>query len=173
MKKSIFAFAVCLLPALTSGTSVFAQMKIGHIDSEKIMSVMPERDSAAKIYEKYSQDLNKVLEEMQVEFNNKADQYNLQKDSLSSFIRQAKEAELLELQQKIQNYQNLAGQELQKKQGELLQPIIDKVKLAIKEVAVANKFTYVLDLASPAVLYYPEDESFDLLPLVKAKLGLK
>jgi outer membrane protein len=173
MKKSFIAIAACTLFTLATTSTAFAQLKIGHIDSEKIMTLMPERDSAAKIYEKYSQDLSKVLEEMQVEFNNKADQYNTQKDSLSAFIRSAKEAELLETRQKIDNYQTLAQQELQKKQTELLQPIIDKVHQAIKDVAIANKYTYILDTAYGTVLYFPEDEALDILPLVKAKLGLK
>ncbi|MFH0761854.1 MAG: OmpH family outer membrane protein [Bacteroidota bacterium] len=173
MKKSFIAIAACTLFTLAATTTAFAQLKIGHIDSEKVMALMPERDSAAKVFEKYSVDLNKVLDEMQTEFTNKADQYNLQKDSLSQFIRQAKEAELLELQKKIGEYQTLAQQELQKKQNELLAPIIDKVKKAIKDVAIANKYTYILDTAYGTVLYFPEDESMDVLPLVKAKLGIK
>lgn len=173
MKKSFIAIAACTLLTLAASTSVFAQLKIGHIDSEKLMALMPERDSAAKVFEKYSADLNKVLEEMQVEFNNKYEQYNLQIDSLSDFIRKAKEAELAETRQKITEYQTLAQQELQKKQNELLQPIFDKVKKVIKEVAVANKFTYILDTAYGAVMYFPEDESMDILPLAKAKLGIK
>lgn len=173
MKKSFIAIAACTLFTLVSGTTAFAQLKIGHIDSEKLMALMPERDSAAKVFEKYSADLNKVLEEMQVEFNNKYEQYSLQIDSLSDFIRKAKETELAEQRQKINEYQTLAQQELQKKQTELLQPIYEKVKKTIKDVAVANKFTYILDTAYGSVAYFTEDESMDIMPLVKAKLGIK
>ena len=173
MKKSIFVLAALVLFTLVAGTSAMAQLKIGHIKSEDIMALMPERDSAAKVFEKYSQDLNKVLEEMQVEYNNKLEIYTRQRDSLTDFVRQAKEAELTETGQKIDNYRQLAGQELQKKQAELLQTIIDKVQKAIKDVAIANKYTYIFDLSSGALVYFPEDPAYDVSPLVKAKLGLK
>jgi len=174
MKKSIFVLAAVMLFSLVAGSSVYAQLKIGYIDSEKVMSLMPERDSAAKVFEKYGQDLNKVVEEMTVEYNNKYENYTRQRDSLTDFVRQAKEAELYETNQKIEQYKVLAQQELQKKQAELLQPIIDKVKKAITDVAVQNKYTYILDVASGALVYFPEDDqTLDVLPLVKAKLGLK
>jgi outer membrane protein len=173
MKKSFIFAAAFMLLSIVAGSAAYAQLKIGHINSEEVMALMPERDSAAKVFEQYSVDLNKVMEEMQAEATKKYEAYARQQDSLTAFVKKAKEAEIMELNQKIENYRTLAQQELQKKQGELLQPIIDKVRKAIKDVAIANKYTYILDIASGSVVYFPEDESFNVLPLVKAKLGLK
>ena len=72
---------------------------------------------------------------------------------------------------KIQNFREAAAQQLEIKQNELMAPILEKLRKAIKEVAEANKFTYVVDDAS--LIYVPTDESLNLMPLVKAKLGLK
>ena len=58
------------------------------------------------------------------------------------------------------------------KEGELLQPIIEKAKKAIDDVAAENGFLYVFDMSMGAILYN-SDQSVDLMPLVLKKLGVK
>jgi len=52
------------------------------------------------------------------------------------------------------------------------QPIYEKANNAIQEVAKENKFTYVFDLAARSIIYFSED-SENVLPLVKKKLGIE
>ena len=75
------------------------------------------------------------------------------------------------MDQRIQTYQQSAQQRLQDKEKELLQPIIDRAKQAISDVAKENGYTYVFDTSAGALLY--QQDSDDILPLVKKKLGLK
>lgn len=173
MKKLLLTLVACVMFILVSGTASFAQQKIGHIDSQEVLKLMPERDSAAKVFEKFNAEITKNYESMNVVYNNLLETYTKQKDSLSSFIRTAKEAELVDMQGKIQNFQTVAQQELDKEQNRLMTPIMAKLKNAIKAVAESNKFTYVLEAAGNMLLYFPEDESLNLLPLVKVKLGIK
>jgi len=173
MKKLSSTLVAFLLFMAVSGTSSFAQQKIGHIDTQAILALMPERDSAAKIYEKFNAEITKNFESMNVTYNNLLETYTNQKDSLSAFIIAAKEDELRTMAGKIQNFQTVAQQELDKKQNDLMAPIVDKLKKAIKAVAEANKFTYIIDVAGGSLVYFPEDESLNILPLVKAKLGIK
>ncbi len=173
MKKILLTLAACATFVLISGTTSFAQIKIGHINTQEILQLMPERDSAAKEYEKFNGEIQKNYESMTVTVNNLIESYTRQKDSLSAFIQKAKEAEIYDMQGKIENFKQVAQQELQKKQDELMAPIGEKLKKAIKEVAEANKFTYVIESGGGILPYVTGDESLDLLPLVKAKLGLK
>lgn len=173
MKKLVLTLAACALFILGSGTASFAQQKIGHINSQEVLQLMPERDSAAKIYEKFNAEITNNYESMNVVYNNLLETYTKQKDSLSAFIITAKEAELRDMAGKIQNFQTVAQQELEKKQNELMAPIVDKLKKAIKAVAESNKFTYIIDVSLGSLIYFPEDESLNILPLVKAKLGIK
>jgi outer membrane protein len=175
MKKLLLTLAACVIFILGTGNVSFAQQKIGHIDVQEVLKLMPERDSAAKVYEKFNVEINKNYESMTSVYTNLLDTYTKQRDSLSSFIRTAKEAELEDMRGKIQNFSEVAQQELNKKQAELMAPITDKLKKAIKAVAEANKFTYIIDTQGGAgiLLYYPEDETLNVLPLVKAKLGIK
>jgi len=173
MKKLFLTLSAFVMLLLVSGTATFAQQKIGHINSQEILQLMPERDSAAKVFEKFNDEISKNYESMNVVYNNLLETYTQQKDSLSAFIRQAKEAELIDMQGKIQNFKDVAQQELDKKQSDLMAPIVEKLKKAIKEVAESNKFTYIIDVAGGSLVYFPEDESLNILPLVKTKLGIK
>jgi outer membrane protein len=173
MKKLFLTLAVFAMLLFVSGTVAVAQQKIGHINTQEVLQLMPERDSAAKLFEKFNGEITKEFESMNVVYNNLVETFTRQKDSLSTFIRQAKENELIEMQGKIQNFREVAQQELDKKQSELMAPIVEKLRSTIKAVAEANKFTYIIDVAGGALVYFPEDESLNILPLVKAKLGIK
>lgn len=157
--------------ALISLTSLAQAQKFGHIDSQQLLEKMPERDSAMKTLEKEYKDMQKIMEEMQVELNKKYQSYLEQKDKLTGVAKSTKEQELQEMQERFQNYQQTAEQELQKRQGELLKPVMDKAKQAIQDVAKEGGFLYVFDVSAGTVLYY-SDKSIDLLPLVKKKLGM-
>jgi len=124
-----------------------------------------------KVLEKEYKDMENILQEMQVEFNKKYQYYLEKQDSLSSIAKKAKEEELQQLQERVQNYQTTAQQDLQKREAELLKPIQDKAKKAIEDVAKENGFIYVFDASGGLLLYY-SDKSTDILPMVKKKLGI-
>ena len=90
---------------------------------------------------------------------------------MSDLIRQTKEKEISDLQQRIQAFQASADKDVQKKQQELFQPIIAKVKAAIDAVGKEYGYTYILDVSQGVVLYYAAGN--DVTPLVKKKLHLK
>ena len=77
------------------------------------------------------------------------------------------------MNRRIQEFQGSAQTQLQDKQVELFQPVYAKVDKAIKDVGKENGFTYVFDVAKGALVYFDETKSTNLMPLVKAKLGLK
>ncbi|MBK8808945.1 MAG: OmpH family outer membrane protein [Bacteroidales bacterium] len=72
----------------------------------------------------------------------------------------------------MQNYQQEAQSQLQKKEAELFQPILEKAQLAIAEVGKENGFIYIFDISSKVVLFQ-SDKSIDVMPLVKKKLGME
>jgi outer membrane protein len=90
--------------------------------------------------------------------------------TMSEIIAQTKAEEIQMLDQRIQAFQQNAQQSLAKKEGEAYQPILDKARKAIEEVAKENDFTYIFDVSAGALLYQPESD--DILALVKTKLGI-
>lgn len=173
MKKMVLSLIAIVLLSAGSVMNVAAQQKIGYINSQELIMAMPERDSAMGILEEKRQDFLKQSESLQVEFNKKYEAYATEVESLSTLVRQTKEDELSDLKDRIDTFTAAADQELQRLNGEIFKPIVDRAQKAIKEVAAEDGFTYVLDTYNGIVLVFPEEGSENLMPKVLKKLGIQ
>ncbi len=157
---------------ILSAATISAQnLKFGHINSQELLMAMPERDSAEAKLKKFAKNLQEEIETLQVEFNKKYQDYLQKKATYTDAIREMKEKELQDLQQRSQEFEQTAQQDYQKQQGDLMKPIVEKANAAISKVAKANGFLYVFDVSTGAVAYF-SDQSTDVLPLVKKELGI-
>lgn len=164
----IVALTVFMFAAFT----VSAQVKLGHIETQKLIQAMPEMATARQTLENKQSEIEKELTNMQEQFRTKLDEYTKNGKTMSDVIRASKEQELSELQQRIQSFQQIAMENLETTQKELMQPIMDKALNAIKAVGKENGFTYIFDLSAGGILF-SADNTEDVLPLVKKKLGLQ
>lgn len=146
--------------------------KFGHIDIQQLVQVMPERQKAVEELEKTQSELEEMLGSMNTELQTMYQQYISKRDSMSDLVRQAKEEDINAKQQRIETFRLQADQQLQQKQSDLMKPIIETADKAIAEVAKEQNLLYVFDISSRVVLY-KSNESIDLLPLVKKKLGIQ
>ena len=174
MKKIL---KIVLTVAFVAGsTSVFAQ-KLGRINMQELVFAMPETAEMQKNLEAYQKELQDQLETIGVEFNNKLNEYTKQvsdkNSTMSDSVRQLKEKELNDLKTRYDEFVQVSQQDMQKKQGELLEPIIVKAQDAVKEVSKAGGYTVVYDTSVNAVAYFDEAVVTDILPAVKTKLGIK
>jgi len=169
IKKGFLLLAIALL--FTGMGYAQGTMKIGYIDSNKLMGMMPETDTAQAQVKRYANNLQNQMKAMAQEYQSKVQDYQSNVGTMSDLIKQTKEKEISDLQQRIQAFQASADQDIQKKQQELFQPVIAKVKAAINSVEKENDYTYILDVSQGVVLYYANGDN--ILPLVKKKLNLK
>lgn len=172
MKKYLGIVLVALMFAFSGAYAQKSDLKFGHINSNELLSLMPERDSARQELQSYSMMLQQEMEAMQVEYQNKVNAYLEKQESYSDLVRRSKESEIQELQRRVQEFQQTAQEDLQRKEQELFQPIMEKAENAIQKVSKANGFTYVFDLSAGSVVYF-SDQSVDVLPLVKKELGIQ
>ena len=173
MKTTIKTLAVMFF--IFTAIQINAQSyKFGHIDSQKLLQSLPESTDAQKKLEAEGKSIQEQLEVMQVEYNNKVNDY-VENDKLaatdskkwSKLVQDDKNQEIQNLGKRIQQYQATAQKQIESKKAELFQPILKKVDEAIKTVAKENKFTYIFDLS---ILLYHSDDSIDITSMVKAKL---
>lgn len=171
MMKKLLNISLLVLFLLGS-VAVFAQqpVKLGHIDTSELLRMMPGRDSAQVQLERYARELESTFVAMQTEFQTKYTDYLEKQATFSDLIRQSRERELGSLQDRIQEFQESAQQDLADQENKLLSPIIQKARDAITEVSKENGFTYVFDTSSGQVLYFENGEN--LMPLVRQKLGI-
>ena len=154
------------------GTAVAQKnIKLGHINSNDLMQIMPGRDSAQTVLQKEEQDLEATLKTMQGEMEKRYNEYMENQAGWTELIRNTKQREIQDMGARIQEFQENAQKQLQERESTLLKPIIDRAKKAIEDVAREGGYTYILDAGTAAVLY--SQDSDDIMPLVKKKLGLK
>lgn len=144
--------------------------KFGYIDSNEILSMMPETDSLQNELKAYADYLDQQMQTMGMEYQTKVTEYQENVNTMSDLIRQTKEKEITDLQARIQAFQQSADQDLGAKQAELFNPLIEKVKNAITEVGKENGYTYIFDVGTGALVYFETGDN--ILPLVKKKLGI-
>ena len=170
MKRTIALFAFVAL-FFAANTEANAQ-KLAHLNVDELLSLMPETQTAEGEIKAYADALQKDMEEMQKEAQGRYENLVANQQNWTQ-LRIAKEQEELELlAQRIQEYQVKAQQDLQNKQMELMQPIIEKAQNAVNDVARDKGYNYVLDSSqSKGVLIFAEGGE-DILPYVKAKLGI-
>ncbi len=170
MKNTIKLIVVVAFTLAAMGVS--AQAKLGHIDSQKLIQAMPEMTAAQKTLQDKQAEVEKELTNMKEQFTTKLNDYSQNAKNYSDVIRASKEQDLQDLQQRIQRFQEIALDNLEKTQKELMQPIMDKALNAIKEVGKENGFSYIYDM-SAGIILFAADNTEDVLPLVKKKLGLQ
>ncbi len=160
--------AAMLLPMFASAQTV----KIGLVDQQAILSLMPETKSAqtqiADISKKYEDEYAKLNEEMQRMY----EQLQQMSEDEPAAIKERKTRDFQDKQQKIQQFLQTADQDIQKLQNELMAPIVTKIHTAVESVGKEGGYTIVLPLEQQLVLYYQEPCT-DITPQVKAKLGLQ
>ncbi len=164
MKKLLFAGAMAL-----SLFTVSAQNKMGYINANELMGAMPEAAKASADIQEYQQSLQLQYQDMNVEFNTKDSAYNADSSKMSASMKEIKRKELVTKFQEIQGFQQKSQQLMQDKQEEKVGPIREKALSTIRTVAKENGFGYVFN--EETLLVAPQGDN--LLPLVKAKLGIK
>ena len=173
MKRFIGIAAVAIIMAFVGQEAMSQNLKFGHINKNELIQALPEFDSASVKFQSFQKDLSNALELMSVELANKNDAYMKENKNYTEIVRKSKEDELVDMNRRIQEFQNNAQEQLQNKQAELFQPITLKADKAIKDIGKENGFIYVFDLSSGQLIYFDETKSTNVMPLAKAKLGLK
>ena len=169
MKKALkLTLAIALL---MGSTSLFAQ-KFGRINTQEIIMSMPETKTMQTNMEAYAKELQDNIETMNVEFNTKLQDFQKNFNTMNDMAKEMKEKDLNDLQARIREFQERAQQEYQKKQNELLAPIIEKAKNAIDKISAAGGYLVVFDPSTGSLAYFDEATLTDIAPEVKKELGI-
>lgn len=172
MRIKLFAalFALTLL-AFNSQ----AQVKIGYTNIDFLLANVPDAKEIQNKLAIEKQQYEKLLQEKYAEFQKSLEDYQKNAPTMNSVIKQDKEKSLQLAQESIQELQQNSEAAIQKKQNELLAPVMDKIQKAIDDVAKENAYTYILNLDAgfgtmPVILYAPEENN--ITNLVFKKLGV-
>lgn len=171
MKKILNLLLVLSFIAF-SGHSFGQDYKFGHIESQGIIVLMPEYAKASDSLQVVRNKYDEQAERMQVEINRKYNELIEQQNELDSLILESMFSEVQSMQERLQNFQMQAGQKLRTLEADLLQDVMDKLDESIAEVARELDLMYVFDRSQRNPVY-ASDQSIDVGPMVKEKLGVQ
>ena len=164
--KKIFAIAAMALLTLTASAQ-----KLGRVNFTELYQLAPEADAAREQINAMQTEGQETFSTIVEEYQSKANQYQQKSASWTAAIKEAKEKELMDIQNRIQEFQQTFSQEMQQKQAELMNPIMEKAQKAVQDLAKAQGIVAVFDTAT--ALYFDESAVVDLTPAARKALGIK
>lgn len=168
MLKKLAILLFVALPAM--GFAQNTQVKLGHLDVQALFLSLPEAATIDSTLKKLSLQHENEIKRMEEEFNRKLAEYKQNEATFDETIKKSRTEELQTLQAKMQNYYQTAQTSLQQKQAELQAPLQEKLRKAMDEVGNENGFLYIFDINT---LLFKSEQSIDVTPLIKKKLGVK
>ncbi len=169
MKKFLLIAFAMLLAAFQMNAQ-----KVGYINTEKILSAVPEYKSAQAQLEnlsrQYQQKIENEYSKIEVLYNS----YQQQKANMSAQARQLKENEIIGREKDVKELQKTYfGQDglMQKKSEELMNPIKERVDAAINKVAQSGNFMIIFDVSTMQGVAWTNPQD-DLSAIVIKALGL-
>lgn len=181
MKKQVIAIMAVLAVACTplfaqTTTPAAAPTKIGYTNVDFVLGKLPESKKISNELEITKAQLDKALQDKYKEFQEKLDNYNKNAANMADVLKTDKEKELQNLQTSIQDLQRNSESSLQNKYQQLIEPVLEKINVAIQDVGKANNFLYILNSDAGAnttpILLYVGSEDNNVTDLVLKQLGV-
>ena len=165
--KTIFT---CICVALFTTTCI-AQSKVGTIDSEYIINLMPETSLVLKKSQAYGAKLDSSFSIKLKEYQTKVETFKKNEKNLGVLAKQTDLQELTELEADIKKYQENGNKLMQLKKNELMRPLYKKISDAISTVAKSGGYSQILTITGNEFVYI--DNQFDITELVMNNIGIK
>ena len=123
--------------------TINAQAKTAHVDVNEIISKMPAMLDSQKQLEKLSATYDAEYKTMAEEYQAKIKKYDQEASTVTDAVNQTRQQEVQDLGKRITDYRDNAQKELQKKETDLVKPLMDKIRASIAKVGKAKGYQYV------------------------------
>jgi outer membrane protein len=167
--KKLLIITVCLF-----GFTWANAQKFGYVDSEYIMSKIPDYGKAQKEIDDLSAKWQKEIDEKYKEIDKLYKQYQSEEVLLTEAMKKQRQDTIIAREKRVKDYQKkifgFEGLMFLKKQ-ELVKPIQDKVFEAIEKVAKKKGLQMIFDKSGDLVVVY-SDGKHDYSDYVLEELGI-
>lgn len=172
MKRFIYSSIIVAIVVLVSNLSTFAQLKLGYVNSGRVMSEYREFQAITKQMQELSDKYEKDLQKMQQDLEASGKEFENQQLLLSEERKTEKQRELQERYQKVLQFREEKfgnqGEIIQKRQ-ELSAPIIEKVQKIIDRIGKEENYDFIFDTMNGNIVFAKEDK-YDLTERVMKEL---
>lgn len=148
-----------------------SKSNVAYFNSVELLALFPETKNIDSSLQILSADLNKQLAVKQQSLQKEFTSFVRDSSSLSADVKELRRSSLVSLNNAVQEFQNQANQTLNNKRTELTGPLFKKINDAVSEIAKSKGYSVVFDSGVTPFVY--KNESDDILPALKLKLGVK
>ncbi len=142
---------------LVSATSFAADLKIGYVDMQKAIQETSSGKKAKKELEDEFNKKKKELEKREADIKKMGEDFEKRSMAMNEDARMKKQGEL---QNEMRKYQELAAKsqmDIQKRERDLTQPIVTKLRGILEEIAKKEDFTVILEKSENSVMWAKKD----------------
>lgn len=171
-KKALFSLSVFIFLLCATAFSQVSPVTVAYVNTNELLSAFPEKERATQQLITLSDNYKKELELMQNEYNKKYSDYITYQASLAENIKLRRMQELTELENRMQQFMELAQKDIEEQEKVLIEPLKKRILDAIKAVGVERNYTVIYDLANPGIAFI-NPSAADANPFVKQRLGIR
>ena len=163
--KKLFVIALAALATLTASAQTF-----GRVNFNELVMLAPEMDTAREAIAASQKEAEETYAAMVEEYQGKLTQYQQKQSTWTAAIRESKERELMEIQNRIQEFQQSISNELQQQQNQLTAPIQEKANKIVMDLAKAKGLVALFDLSQ--AIYFDDSKVLDLTAEARKAMGI-
>lgn len=170
MKKYLLLLSFLMITSV----GAFAQ-KYAYVDTEYILSNIPEYKSAQSQIDNISVQWQKEIEARYAEIDKMYRAFQAESILLTEEMKRKRESEIIAKEKEAKELQKSrfgVDGDLFKKRQELIKPIQDKIYKALKEMAVKGSFAVIFDKSSDLSMLYTNPK-FDKSDAILLAMGYK
>lgn len=160
------------LLALVSGaaSAQSAGAKLAYIDSRVVLDKAPGRAAAESTFQKEYDAAQVKIKKMQDTLEAMAAAYQKASPTLTAVTRELREKEIREKQQSFENAARLLEAQMQQRQGELVQPMMNQIRQVLDSLRKEEGYSFILDVGANASVIVAADSTLDVTEKVVARL---
>lgn len=167
MKTKITLFIAILLLSISS----IAQTKVGTVDSEFIITKMPQLKTVQNRLKNYGAKLDSINKIKIKDYDTKVKDYNNKIETLSDAAKKLRVNEISNINKEITKFRQNGSKMMQIRRDEFMRPLYKKIADVVAGIAKEKGYSQILTTSGNQFAYI--DEKHDITSLVLAKLGIK
>jgi outer membrane protein len=163
---AILSLLILPAAAVAQGSAV----KFAYVDTRQLLDKAPGRADADAQWKKEAQGMQEQVQRMQDSLQTMISAYQKVQATLTQAVRDQREKSIGDKEQEYQTRTQALDLQAQQRQAQLLQPIIDQIKVALEEVRKEDGLTMILDVGSQGNPIVAVDKNLDITDKVLVKL---
>jgi outer membrane protein len=166
---------ILMMMVLSASTVMFAQSKLGYVDTDYILKNIPAYQAAQAQLDRIAADWQKEIEAVYGQIDKMYKDFQAEKVLLTEEMKTKRENDIINKEKEAKELQKKyfgKDGDLFKKRQELVKPVQDEVFNAVKEMATEGNYAIIFDTAGNLNMLYT-DPKLDKSDEILKKLGYK